>query len=412
MILRTTSFCLLVCFVCQSGVRAENWPAWRGADRTDVSTETGLLRQWPEEGPELAWLSKKCGVGYAGFAVVDENVYTMGAYKNDERLICLDAANGDVRWRMVMTESVLENGWGDGPRGTPTVDGEFVYAMAGNGTVVCAKAATGELVWKISLQDLGGKVPFWGYSESVLVDGDQLICTPGGADGALVALNKLNGEKIWQSKDFTDRADYSSVIVAEHGGVRQYIQLTQKTLVGIAADDGRVLWSYPWPGRTAVVPTPIFRDGQVYVACGYGVGCGLVKLTDGAVEEVYENKVMKNHHGGVILVGDHLYGYSDGLGWVCQNFETGEQVWAEKKALGKGAIACADGMLYCLDESSGEVALIEATPKGWNEKGRFTLNPQSEFRSPRGKIWTHPTIANGKLYLRDQEIVYCFNIKQ
>ncbi|MGB0760381.1 MAG: PQQ-binding-like beta-propeller repeat protein, partial [Rubripirellula sp.] len=340
------------------------------------------------------------------------NVYTMGAYKDDERLICLDAATGDVRWRLVMTDSVLENGWGDGPRGTPTVDGEYVYAMAGNGTVVCAKAASGDLVWKISVQDMGGKVPNWGYSESVLVDGDQLICTPGGADGALLAVNKLTGEKIWQSKDFTDQADYSSVIVAEHDGVKQYIQLTQKTLVGVAADDGRLLWSYPWPGRVAVVPTPIFRGGKVYVACGYGVGCGLVKLTDGAAEEVYENKVMKNHHGGVILVGDYLYGYSDGLGWVCQNFETGEQVWAEKKALGKGAIACADGMLYCLDEGSGEVVLIEASPKGWNEKGRFKLDPQSEYRSPRGKIWTHPTIANGKLYLRDQELVYCFDIKK
>ena len=194
--------------------------------------------------------------------------------------------------------------------------------------------------------------------------------------------------------------------------MRQYIQLTQKTLVGIAADDGRVLWSYPWPGRIAVVPTPIFRGGKVYIACGYGVGCGLVKLVDGTAEEVYENKVMKNHHGGVILVGDHLYGYSDGLGWVCQDFETGEQVWAEKKALGKGAIACADGMLYCVDEGSGEVVLIEASPEGWNEKGRFKLEPQSEYRSPSGKIWTHPTIANGKLYLRDQEIVYCFDIKK
>ena len=160
------------------------------------------------------------------------------------------------------------------------------------------------------------------------------------------------------------------------------------------------------------MPTPIFRNGKVYVACGYGVGCGLVKLNGGEAEEVYENKIMKNHHGGVILVGDHLYGYSDGLGWVCQDFETGEQVWAEKNALGKGAVACADGMLYCVDEGSGEVVLIEASPKGWNEKGRFKLDPQSEYRSSRGKIWTHPTIANGKLYLRDQEIVYCFNIKE
>ena len=336
----------------------------------------------------------------------------MGAYENDARLICLDANTGDIRWRTVMTESVLENGWGDGPRGTPIVDGARVYALAGEGTLVCVNVADGELLWKKNMKDFGGRVPKWGYSESVLIDQDKVICTPGGSDGALIALNKLTGEKIWQSTDFTDGADYSSVIVAEHDGIRQYIQLTQKTLVGVGADDGKVLWTYSWPGQTAVVPTPIYHDGKVYIASGYGVGCGLVKLTKDTAEQVYENKVMKNHHGGVILVGEHLYGYSDGLGWVCQEFESGEQVWADKNSLGKGAIACADGLLYCISENGGEVVLIEASPEGWNEKGRFKLDPQSEYRSPRGKIWTHPTIANGKLYLRDQEIILCFDIKQ
>jgi outer membrane protein assembly factor BamB len=406
------AFVLLTLCLLIGSVGAENWPGWRGSDRTDVSRETGLLKAWPEGGPKKVWLNEKCGVGYSGFAVVDDNLYTMGGYQDDVRLICLDANTGERRWRTVIAESVLENGWGDGPRGTPTVDGDRVYALAGEGTLVCAKADSGDVVWKVDLKQFGGSIPNWGYTESVLVDGDKVICTPGGQEGALLALNKMTGEKIWQSKDFTDRADYASVIVAEHAGVRQYIQLTQKTLVGVAADDGRVLWTYPWPGRTAVVPTPIFREGKVYVASGYGVGCGLVELTQDSAEEVYENKVMKNHHGGVILVGDHLYGYSDGVGWVCQEFATGEQVWSEKNALGKGAVACADGMLYCVDESGGEVVLVEASPSGWNEKGRFKLDPQSEFRSPRGKIWTHPTIANGKLYLRDQEIVYCFDVRQ
>ena len=271
---RTASITLCIALIGGSAV-ADNWPGWRGSDRTDVSKETGLLKQWPESGPKQIWLSKKCGVGYAGFAVVDDSVYTMGAYTNDERLICLDANTGDVRWKAVMTDSVLENGWGDGPRGTPTVDGDRVYAMAGEGTLVCVDADSGDIIWKKNMKDFGGRVPNWGYTESVLVDGDRVICTPGGNEGTLLALNKLTGEKLWQSKDFTDRADYSSVIVVEHEGVRQYVQLTQKTLVGIAADDGRVLWDYPWPGRTAVVPTPIFRDGKVYIACGYGVGCAL-----------------------------------------------------------------------------------------------------------------------------------------
>ena len=262
MILRILWICLLTCLICRGSSWAENWPAWRGADRTDVSTELDFLVSGLSRA--RSWLGYPRSAGLATRVLLwSTKMCTQWVlYKNDERLVCLDAATGEVRWRMVITESVLENGWGDGPRGTPTVDGEFVYAMAGNGTVVCAKAASGDLVWKISMQDLGGKVPYWGYSESVLVDGDQLICTPGGDDGALVAVNKATGKKIWQSKDFTDPADYSSVIVAEHDDVKQYIQLTQKTLVGIAADDGRVLWSYPWPGRTAVVPTPIFRGGK------------------------------------------------------------------------------------------------------------------------------------------------------
>jgi len=183
-------------------------------------------------------------------------------------------------------------------------------------------------------------------------------------------------------------------------------------VVGIAAKDGKQLWSSDWPGKTAVIPTPIYHDSHVYVTAGYGAGCKLVKIEPGnKATTVYENKVMKNHHGGVILVGDHLYGHSDGSGWVCQDFKTGNEVWSERSKLGKGAIACADGMLYCLDEGSGTVALIEASPKGWSEHGRFKLEPQTKIRSPQGRIWTHPVISNGKLYLRDQDLIYCYDIK-
>ncbi len=185
-----------------------------------------------------------------------------------------------------------------------------------------------------------------------------------------------------------------------------------QSIVGLDAKDGKVLWKSPFPGKVAVIPTPIYRDGQVYVTAGYSVGCKSVKIVEGAEPEtLYENKVMKNHHGGAILVGDYVYGHSDGGGWVCQNFKTGVEVWSEKK-LGKGAIACADGMLYCLDESKGTVALIEASPDGWKEHGRFTLSPQTQIRNPQGRIWTHPVISNGKLYLRDQDLIYCFDVKK
>ncbi len=183
-------------------------------------------------------------------------------------------------------------------------------------------------------------------------------------------------------------------------------------VVGLDAESGAVLWVTDFPGKTAVIPTPIFKDGHVYVAAGYGVGCKMVKVGEGnAVSEVYRNDVMVNHHGGVVLVGDHLYGYSDKGGWTCQDFKTGQQVWAERKALGKGAITYADGKLYLIAEGDGQVVMIDASPKGWTEHGRFTLTPQTKNRNPKGKIWTHPVIANGKMYLRDQELIFCFDVK-
>ncbi len=227
----------------------------------------------------------------------------------------------------------------------------------------------------------------------------------------MIALNAKTGDLIWQSEEVAEDAHYSSVIKAKHNGVEQYIQLTPKLFFGLAADTGKLIWQSDWNGQVAVIPTPIYRDGKVYVTSGYGVGCKLVSIDQkNNVSDDYRNKVMKNHHGGVILIGDHLYGHSDKTGWVCQNFLSGEQVWREKNKLGKGAIASADGMLYCLDERSGDVALVEATAEGWNERGRFTLAPQTKLRKRSGRIWTHPVIANGKMYLRDQDLIYCYDV--
>ncbi len=387
-----------------------SWPQWRGPDRTDVSKDTGLLKAWPEAGPKQLWIFQDAGLGYSGFAVVGERLYTLGARKDTEQLIALDTKTGKEVWAADIG-GILTNNWGDGPRGTPSVDGENVYALSGQGTLVCVAAKSGKVLWKKSLEDVGGKVPDWGYTESVVVDGDKVACTPGGKKGAIAAFNKKTGDLLWQSKDFTDGAQYASIVPADFNGARQYIQLTMRSVVGVAASDGKVLWRADWPGQTAVIPTPIVRDGQVYVTSGYGVGCKLLKIGEGnKVTEVYFNKEMKNHHGGVILVGDHLYGYSDGPGWTCQELATGKRVWNEKK-LGKGAIGCADGMLYLVSEDAGTVMLIEASPKGWSEHGKFKLEPQTKLRKPSGRIWTHPVITGGRLYLRDQEIVYCYDVK-
>lgn len=399
-----------VCLTVTTLSHAGDWPQWRGPARNDLSTETGLLKSWPASGPKQKWIFKEAGLGYSGFSISRGRLFTMGARGDKEFLICLGAKDGRELWATPIG-GTYPNNWGDGPRGTPTVDGKFVYALAAQGGLICADVSKGKVIWKADMKDFGGKVPGWGYCESLLVDGNKVVCTPGGGKGAVVALDKKTGAVLWQSKDFTDEAHYSSIITADLNGAHQLIQLTPKIIVGLNSKDGSVLWRSDWQGRTAVIPTPIYKDGHVYVTSGYGVGCKLVKVGPGnQVSDVYVNKVIKNHHGGVVLVGDHLYGHSDGAGWTCQNFLTGEEVWSSK-AFGKGAVTFADGMLYCLEEGSGTVVLAEASSKGWSEKSRFTLSPQTQLRKRDGRIWTHPVISNGRLYLRDQEIIYCFAIK-
>ena len=400
----------LVCLAFLTSVHAADWPSWRGVNRDGVSSETGLLKEWPADGPKKIWTTKEAGLGYSSFAVVGERLYTMGAIDGKELLIAFNATTGEKFWQVEVGDE-LENGWGGGPRGTPTVAGELIVCLGGKGRLVCA-TKDGSVKWSAEMTELGGRIPNWGYSESPLVDGDLVLCTPGGKDGTVVAFDLQSGSQKWQSTDVTEAAHYSSIIAVKHFGKRQYVQLTQKKVFGLD-DSGKILWEAEWPlGRTAVIPTPIYNDGFVYITSGYGAGCMLLKIDDGNnVEKIYDNKVMKNHHGGAIRVGDYIYGYSDGPGWTCQNMLSGEMKWNEKSKLGKGAVAIADGMMYCLEEQSGTCVLAEVSPDGWNEHGRFTLDPQTEQRSPKGKVWTHPVIANGRLYLRDQEIIICYGIK-
>lgn len=394
--------------------QAESWPRWRGDANTDHSPDTGLLKSWPEDGPKRLWLYSDAGHGYSGFSVREGRLFTMGARDGSTYLLCLDLEDGNEIWA-TKVDKVLKNGWGDGPRSTPTLDGDLkdglVYTVSGRGDIVCARQKTGEKVWSRKMSEFGGSVPKWGYSESLLVDGKQVVCAPGGDEGALVALDKSTGKKLWQSKEFTGTAEYSSVVPAKIGGKRQYIRLLQKKLGGVDAKTGETIWSFDWPGRVAVIPTPIVDDNRIYITSGYGVGCMMIEVgKDGGVEKLWQNKVMKNHHGGVVRVGEYLFGHAD-AGWVCQKWEDGSEVWRERDALGKGAIHYADGMLYCLEEASGTVALVEASPEGFKEASRFRLQPQSEIRSRRGKIWVHPVVVGGRLLLRDQEHIYCFDVR-
>ncbi|TWT99597.1 outer membrane biogenesis protein BamB [Botrimarina colliarenosi] len=389
---------------------AYEWPQWLGPDRDGLTSEMGLLQEWPEGGPERVWLFSDTGAGYGGPAIADGKLYILGARDGTEQLIAIDTESGKEIWSAPLGEEYT-NDWGNGPRNTPTVDGDRVYCLAAKGTLACVSAKTGDVVWKVAMQDFGGSIPSWGYAESPLVDGDQVIVTPGGPQGAIVALDKSTGELLWQSTGATDGANYSSIVIAEPHGNKQYVQLLPEHLVGVDPADGSVLWSVDWPGKVAVIPTPIVRDNQVYVTSGYGAGCMLVEIdADNNATVVYDNKLMKNHHGGVLLLGDKLYGHSDGVGWLCQDFATGERVWRERSALGKGAIAYADGRFYCQSEDEGDLVLIEASPAGWAEHGRFTLEPQTEIRKDKGKIWVHPVIVDGRMYLRDQDLLFSFDV--
>ncbi len=400
---------ILTFFTVASVGMAADWPSFRGLDRKDVSKETGLLKQWPETGPKQVWLFEDAGLGYSGYAIVQGTLYTLGARDAVEYVIAVDAKTGKQKWE-AEAGALLTNGWGDGPRSSPAVDGDKVYALSGRGNLVCLNAADGKEVWRASMTELGGKLPGWGYTESPLVDGDKVIVTPGGPKGTLAAFDKTSGKLLWQTTEWTDPAQYASAIAVDHNGARQIIQLTMQHVAGVNAADGKVLWMADFPGKTAVIPTPIFQDGQVFIAAGYGVGCKALKIgADNQVEELYSNTDMVNHHGGVVLVGNYLYGYSDRGGWTCMDFKTGEVQWQDK-SLGKGAIHSADGMLYLLEEKTGTAVLIEANPQGWKEHGRFTLTPQTTQRNPKGMVWTHPVVSDAKLYLRDQELLFCFDV--
>ena len=402
---------VLTCVLTSFAVAQEDWPRWRGPDLSDHSPDKGLLKKWPKDGPKQVWLYKDAGIGYSGPAISNGKFITMGERDGAIHVIAIDTKNGKEIWNTKFAKG-FKNNWGNGPRGTPTIDGDKVYALAPKGELICLNIKNGSKVWNADLvKNFGGKAPYWGFSESVLVHGNNVVVTPGGAKGAIVALNKITGKQIWQSKEIKDGAQYSSIIPIKHNGDDQYVQLFMKSLVGVSASDGSLLWKTDWNGRTAVIPTPIYKNGNIYISSGYNVGCKLINLSqDNKVSEVYNNDTIINHHGGVILIGEHLYGHSDRGGWKCQNFETGEEIWRSKE-LGKGAIHYADGMLYCLGESDGTVTLVKANTKGWEETGRFKLSPQTKLRKPSGKIWTHPVVIGGNLYLRDQEIVYCYKVK-
>jgi outer membrane protein assembly factor BamB len=406
---------------------AADWPQYRGPNRDDVSKETGLLQAWPKDGPVRLWTFDTAGVGYSGPAVVGDRVYVTGGREDREFLIAVDAKSGREAWAADIgpTFRWKGNSWSAGPSATPTVDGERVFALGGNGDLLCASTADGKPIWRVNLpKDLDARVnPIgggpkdlgWGFTGSPLVDGDRLVCAVGGPKGALAALDKSTGKVLWRSTAVTDLAAYTSPMPLEVDGVKHFALLINQGLYGIAAADGKLLWSHKrkQPYGTEVINSPVILGGSIFTTVQAGNGASeLVTVSKSGdefkVDVVYSNKNLLNHHGNVVRVGDHLYGFSQA--WTCLDFKSGEDVWTERK-LGPGAVTFADGRLYCYAENDGTAALVEASPAGWREHGRFKIPQTSKQRQPQGKIWTPPVVANGKLFLRDQELLFSFDVK-
>jgi len=327
----------------------------------------------------------------------------MGVRGGREYVIAFDVATGKEVWATA-NGGVFSNDRGDGPRGTPTVDGDRLYALGGNGDLSCLETKVGRVVWTINiLQKFGGENPRWGISESPLVLGDKVLVNAGGPDASVIALNKKDGSVIWKSQ--SDAAGYSSAMPLQIGGTTQVVFFTHQRALGIDLKDGRYLWSYPRASNdVANVATPVIKGNRVFLSSDYGTGAGLVEVkADGSAQEVYFTKEMRNHHSSSILIGDYLYGFSSGI-LTAMKFDTGVVAWKDR-SVGKGSLAFADGNLYAFSEN-GVVGLIEATPTGYVEKGRFRIQQGSL------PTWTHPVVAGGRLYLRDQDTIYAYDVKE
>ncbi|TWU15676.1 outer membrane biogenesis protein BamB [Allorhodopirellula heiligendammensis] len=400
---------------------AADWPTFRGSDRSGVSSETDLLQSWPEAGPQLRWQAQGAGRGYASAAIADGRVYTLGdgsslADDDDEYLTCFSDADGKMIWS-TKTGSAWDEGqptW-QGSRATPTVDGDRVYVLTPAGGLYCCATSDGDVLWKHDLKaDFGGKkADQWGYSESPLVDGDNVVCTPGGEQSTMIALNKLNGNLVWTAIHPGDQgAGHSSIVPTEFAGTKMYIQNTAGGPISVAADTGQLLWAYEMKPPTAFIPSPVVKDDLVFSTAGYGLGGALIRQVSRGngkfeVEEIYpSNPKLANKQGGVVRIGDYIYGGSDGSNRVlCIEMLTGEVQW-EARGAGRNSIsvAAAGERLY-LHFSDGTMVLAEANPAEYVEISEFKT-PNTDDRP----TWALPSIANGRLYLREDDSIFCYDI--
>jgi outer membrane protein assembly factor BamB len=384
-----------------------DWPQWRGPSRSAASPETGLLRSWPAAGPPRAWSASNLGAGFGSIAVSRDRIFVQGMRNSQSVVSALNRADGKLVWVKPIGRAG-DNDRGPGPRGTPTVDGDRLYVLTENGDLASLRSQDGTIIWQRNiLQEFGGRNIDWLISESPLVDGNNVIVSPGGRGAGMAALEKTTGKTVWLTKELNDRPGYSSPIVADVQGVRTIMTLTAEAGVGVRASDGKLMWRHPAvSNNTANIATPVFFDNKVFYSSSYGTGGALLELRaqNGQVQakEVYFTRDMQNHHGGLVVVNGYLYGFHNAI-LTCIEFATGKVMW-RNRSIGKGALAYADGSLYLLSENN-VVGLADASPAGYRETGRFRI-PEQGWPS-----WAHPVVSGGRLYIRDQGILTAYNIK-
>ncbi len=400
-----------------------DWPQWRGPDRDGRAAPQKLLDTWPADGPKLAWSFLDAGAGFSSIAVADGQLFTLGKIGNRTVAICLDANTGKKIWEQDFADAEVgktySTGWGDGPRSTPTIDGDRIYCLADLGTFACLDRATGKVLWtRDFVKEFGGKVPQWGYSESVLIDGDKVIATPGGPN-FLVGFNKMTGEKVWESKNSYE-AQYASILKGNFEGIPAYVTAAKPGLIAVHAETGEELFVNSKTGnQTAVIPTPIISGNRIYHSSGYGAGNVAVDVKrEGdtlVATEVFaaSRQSMENHHGGFVLHDGTIFGFSRAMRgvWMAQDLKTGEVLWHKKVgSAASGSIAFADGNLYCYDDADGTCYLAKASKTGWEPVGQVKLPEQTAIDRGRGAIWSHPVVAANKLFIRDLDKLFAFEI--
>lgn len=391
---------------------SQGWTQFRGPGRANLSAETGLLKDWDQTPPKLLWTARGLGEGYSSVSLSGSLLFTMGTKANEEVVIAIDVNTGEIVWTQ-SNGSVFKDGQGNGPRSTPTIDGTALYALGANGDLSRMTTRDGSVEWtKNILQEFNGQNIVWGISESPLIDGENLVCSPGGQGATMVALNKQNGATVWKAAvPGNPKAAYSSAIIATVGGVKQYVNFTHDGIMGVDARTGTPLWgNNRATNKTANCSAPVFfaKNNSIFYATGYGTGGALLRLTATqnrtSAQLGFFTQDMKNHHGGMVEVDGYVYGSSDPGVLTCINLSNGQTVW-QNRSVGKGALTCADGHIYMRSEK-GPLALVEINPRSYVEKGRFD-QPERSGKS----AWAHPVVAEGKLFLRDQDVLLCYDIR-